>query len=81
MHPPKPISLCARYAMSGTDLQLSATACVVPRSGMVLRAARCAGMVRAVRGDSGRIAQILTNLIGNSIKFTAEGPVSPLIQT
>ena len=48
--------------------------------GLVLDCVVSRDMPRAVRGDAGRLRQVLLNVIGNAIKFTAQGEVKVDVQ-
>lgn len=65
-----------REVVTGTTHMLSILA---HRKGLVLSSSLSPGVSRRLNGDAARLRQVLGNLIGNAIKFTAHGSVAVAI--
>ncbi|MBI5443069.1 MAG: PAS domain S-box protein, partial [Deltaproteobacteria bacterium] len=55
---------------------LSTLGVVADRRGLRLSHSIATGVPRVVSGDEGRLRQVLTNIVGNAVKFTEEGEVA-----
>ena len=70
---------CAPYAMFHDILSALQSRAIAKNLKLTLRVAT--GIPERVRTDPTRLRQILTNLIGNAIKFTSAGSVSLIVDT
>jgi signal transduction histidine kinase len=77
-----------RLAIEAIDFDLPGTvkemvdtfAARVQQKGLRLSGNLEAGLPKMLRGDPGRLRQILSNLLGNALKFTAQGEIAVSVQ-
>jgi len=62
------------------DELIKTHSCETMRKGLVLDLVQSAGVPETVVGDSGRLRQVLNNLIANALKFTAKGVITISVQ-
>jgi GAF domain-containing protein/CheY-like chemotaxis protein/HPt (histidine-containing phosphotransfer) domain-containing protein len=74
----EPIPFCLRDTLSGTMKTLSLRA---HQKGLDLTYQMLPTVPDALIGDPGRLRQILTNLVGNAIKFTDQGTITVRVET
>jgi two-component system sensor histidine kinase/response regulator len=61
---------------SAVDEVIQPLASAAKSKGVTLISEICDGVPRSIRGDPARFRQVLGNLLGNAVKFTAQGQIS-----